>query len=59
MSVKDAAARLGVGRLQASHDKAHLRDEEKRVAVRGYMPSFLTITAEEARRLSVGSQQPR
>ena len=83
MSVKEAAARLGVGRpalsnllngkaslspkmalrlerafgadgdgdglleLQASHDKALRRDEEKRVAVRGYVPSFLTITAHD------------
>ena len=81
MSVKDAAARLGVGRpalsnllngkaslspkmalrlerafgadsdalleLQASQDKARRRDEEKGVAVRGYVPRFLTITARD------------
>ena len=84
MSVKEAAARLGVGRpalsnllngkaslspkmalrlerafgadgnglleLQASHDKALRRDEEKGVAVRGYVPSFLTITAHDIER---------
>ena len=84
MSVKDAAARLGVGRpalsnvlngkaslsptmalrlerafgadsdalleLQASQDKARRRDEEKGVAVRGYVPSFLTITARDIER---------
>ena len=81
MSVKEAAARLGVGRpalsnllngkaslspkmalrlerafgadsnalleLQTSHDKALRRDEEKGVAVRGYVPSFLTLKARD------------
>ena len=83
MSVKEAAARLGVGRpalsnllngkaslspkmalrlerafgadgdgdglleLQASHDKALRRDEEKGVAVRGYVPRFLTLKARD------------
>ena len=84
MSVKDAAARLGVGRpalsnvlngkaslsptmalrlerafgadsdalleLQASQDKARRRDEGKGVAVRGYVPSFLTIKAHDIER---------
>lgn len=77
MSVKEAAARLGVGRpalsnllngkaslsqemalrlerafganrdelleLQASHDRARRGDREKTVAVRGYVPPFLTL----------------
>ena len=81
MSVKDAAARLGVGRpalsnllngkaslspvmalrlerafganrdellgLQASHDRAGRCDEEKEVAVHGYVPSFLTFKAHD------------
>ena len=84
MSVKDAAARLGVGRpalsnvlngkaslspqmalrlerafganrdelleLQASHDKVRRRDQEKGIAVRGYVPSFLTIKAHDIER---------
>ena len=84
MSVKEAAARLSVGRpalsnllngkaslsptmalrlerafgadsdalleLQASQDKARRRDGEKGVAVRGYVPSFLTITARDIER---------
>ncbi len=81
MSVKEAAARLGVGRpalsnllngkaslsptmalrlerafgadgdalleVQAAHDKARRREAEKGVAVRGYVPRFLTIKARD------------
>ncbi len=84
MSVKEAAARLGVGRpalsnllngkaslsqemalrlerafganrdelleLQASHDRARRDDQEKRVAVHGYVPRFLTLKAHDIER---------
>lgn len=84
MSVKEAAARLGVGRpalsnllngraslsqemalrlerafganrdglleLQASQDRDRRGDKEKMVAVRGYVPSFLTLRAYDIER---------
>ena len=84
MSVKDAAARLGVGRpalsnllngkaslsqkmalrlerafganreellaLQAACDRTRRGDQEKKVAVRGYVPSFLTLKAHDIER---------
>ena len=84
MSVKEAAARLGVGRpalsnllngraslspkmatrlhrafgadreellqLQAAEDGERIREDEKAVAVRGYVPNFLTIKARDIER---------
>ena len=36
--------------LQASEDRERVRDEEKAVAVRGYVPNFLTIKARDIER---------